>query len=54
MSVLDELIDRIGIPREPADRSSVHYECRRCGTTLSKRDASCPRCGSADVAAIPL
>ncbi|WP_226479735.1 hypothetical protein [Natrinema amylolyticum] len=54
MSVFDELLDKIGIGRESTERTAVHYECRRCGTTLSRRDRACPSCGSEEVAAIPL
>ncbi|ELY44533.1 hypothetical protein C495_11549 [Natronorubrum sulfidifaciens JCM 14089] len=38
-----------------ADRHAlVHYECRRCGTTLTADDTTCPVCGSDEVATIPL
>ncbi len=54
MSSLDELISVIGIGRDPTEQPPVHYECRRCGKTLSKRDTVCPLCGSTDVAEIQL
>ncbi|WP_339106455.1 hypothetical protein [Haloterrigena salinisoli] len=54
MTVLDELFDRIGGLREVGERTTVHYECRRCGLTLSKDAIGCPSCGSDEIAAIPL
>jgi len=54
MSVIDELFTVIAIGRDATDRPSVHYECRRCGTTLSKHDTDCSLCGSTDVAEIQL
>lgn len=54
MSVLDELFDRIGGLHEVGERTAVHYECRRCGLTLSKDDTGCPSCGSDEIATIPL
>ncbi|MFC4543360.1 hypothetical protein ACFO5R_15630 [Halosolutus amylolyticus] len=54
MKISSVLPDSIGRHLDDADRSGVHYECRRCGTTLSDDRGSCPACGSGDVAAIPL
>ncbi|NUB93972.1 hypothetical protein HTZ84_21790 [Haloterrigena sp. SYSU A558-1] len=54
MTVLDELFDRIGGLRDAGERTTVHYECRRCGLTLSKDDAWCSSCGSEEIAAILL
>ncbi|MDS0475658.1 hypothetical protein [Natrinema sp. 1APR25-10V2] len=53
MPVFDALLTFIG--RSPtARRSSVHHECRRCGTTLSHDRSACPTCGSSEIATIPL
>ena len=54
MSAFDELVTIIGIGRDPTEQPPIHYECRRCGKTLSERDTDCPVCGSTDVAEIPL
>ncbi|SEV82618.1 hypothetical protein [Natrinema salifodinae] len=54
MAVLDDLIEWIGGGRGTGERTRVHYECRHCGTTLSKRDTTCPTCGSDEIAVIPL
>ncbi len=54
MALIDELLGRI--KQSPADRgrSSVHYECRHCGKTVSEEEGVCPVCGSTDIADIPL
>ena len=31
------------------DRSTVIYECRRCGAALDSASAECPYCGQMDV-----
>ncbi|MDS0221144.1 hypothetical protein NDI54_07275 [Haloarcula sp. S1AR25-5A] len=31
-------------------RQRSHLECRRCGTTLETGGATCPACGSGDIA----
>ena len=33
---------------------SIHYECRRCGQSLSHARIVCPTCGSDEIATIPL
>ncbi|RZV10787.1 hypothetical protein BDK88_1971 [Natrinema hispanicum] len=54
MSSFDGLFSVIGIGRDSTEQPPIHYECRRCGKTLSKRDTVCPLCGSTDVAEIQL
>lgn len=54
MPVLIDLLNWIGDARSGVERTNVHYECRRCGTTLSTDEANCSSCGSTEIAAIPL
>ena len=56
MALLDEILNRIRRSDEPRERSrtDVHRECRTCGTTVSQEEATCPACGSTDIAEIPL
>ncbi|NHN46618.1 hydrogenase maturation nickel metallochaperone HypA [Halostella sp. JP-L12] len=35
-------------------QAPVHCECRRCGTTVSRDDATCPHCGTRDIARVEL
>ena len=56
MALLNEILDRIKRSDEPRqrERTDVHRECRACGTTVSEIEATCPACGSIEIADIPL
>ncbi|MFC3958311.1 hypothetical protein [Halovivax cerinus] len=34
--------------------STIVYECRRCGTTVSSETSACPRCERGTIAAYPV
>ena len=36
--------------RVVGSRQRSHLECRRCGTTIEADDATCPACGSGNIA----
>ncbi len=56
MALIDDILDRIRRSDGPQERArtDVHRECRACGTAVSQDEATCPTCGSTDIADIPL
>lgn len=38
-----------GGPAPMEESTSVIFECRKCGTTLNGKHATCPYCGPTDV-----
>ncbi|WP_254768804.1 hypothetical protein [Salinilacihabitans rarus] len=53
MALLAELLARV-VGGDESDPKRVHYECRRCGKTLSAQDGECPACESGEVVGIEL
>lgn len=54
MKVTEVLLKRLTHLCERYHYDALHYECRRCGLTLSNRRNMCPTCGSTEIATIPL
>ncbi|WP_193569340.1 MULTISPECIES: hydrogenase/urease maturation nickel metallochaperone HypA [Halostella] len=53
-AVIDAVLDRVATALTAIRQAPVHCECRRCGTTVSRDDATCPHCGTRDIARVEL
>jgi rubrerythrin len=48
------MLDTVRIALGRRSRDATLYECRHCGTAVSRQDAECPACESVEVATYEL